>query len=178
MLNLAPSVQQKILNKTIDSILTVCILTYMKRITEKQRIVNDRHRGIVGLYKSGRYTTEKIALVYNVSVRQVQRVAKDAGIIRTQAEANKLMAPFKNYHTTPVELRVKRKQLTLKTRYSIIKAHPYCTNCGRRPDEGIRLEVDHIDENAENNAPENLQVLCSQCNTGKSHKARFANATS
>lgn len=145
----------------------------MKRKSSKQRIISDKHQGVLALYKSGKYTTEKIAENYGLTVRQVQRIAKNNGIIRTQAEANRIAAPLKNYHTIPMELRVKRKQIGLKQRYRIIRDHPYCVNCGRRPNEGIRLEVDHIDENAENNADNNLQVLCGQCNSGKSQLARF-----
>lgn len=132
-----------------------------------------RHYGIVQLYKTGKYTTESIAKNYAVSVRQVQRLAKKAGVIRSQAEANRVAAPLKHYRTIPAELRVKRKQLSLKQRYATITAHPYCVTCGRRPDDGVRLEVDHIDEDATNNSAANLQVLCGQCNQGKSHLARF-----
>lgn len=152
----------------------VCILTYMKRIKPKQKVINDKHLGVLALYKSGKFTTEQIARNYNLSPRQVQRIAKNAGIIRTLAESNKLIAPLKRYHTIPLELRVQRKQLSLKLRFAIIAANPFCTNCGRRPNQGIRLEVDHKDENPQNNDPTNLQVLCSKCNVGKSHGVRYA----
>ena len=145
----------------------------MKKITPTQRATLDLHAGVVALYKSAQYTTEQIAKNYSLSTRQVQRIAAKYGVIRTLAESNKLVAPLKNYHTVPSELRVKRKQLSQKVRYQVIVAHPYCTVCGRRPDEGIRLEVDHIDENPMNNELSNLQVLCSSCNIGKSHTARF-----
>lgn len=76
-----------------------------------------------------------------------------------------------------MELRVKRKQLPSKKRYTTIAAHPFCSNCGSTPKQGVRLEVDHIDENPANNEDSNLQVLCSRCNVGKSHLIRFANTT-
>lgn len=145
----------------------------MKRITDKQRATRDLHYGVVQLYKSGSYTTEQIAKNYNLSPRQVQRIATKYGVIRTQAEANRVVAPLKNYKTVPLEFRVKRKQLSLKKRYEIISNHPYCKVCGMRPDSGVRLEVDHRDENPQNNNDTNLQVLCNRCNTGKSHLARF-----
>lgn len=150
----------------------------MKKITEKQRITRDKHQGIVALYKTGQYTTEQIAINYNVTVRQVQRIASKYGVIRTIAESNKLMAPLKHYHTIPLELRRKqRKYISNKRRFEIIAAHPYCNNCGMRPADGIRLEVDHIDEDATNNEATNLQVLCGACNTGKSHAVRFGSTT-
>ncbi len=145
----------------------------MKRITQQQRNVLDRQVGIVALYKSGKYTTEQIAKNYSISPRQVQRIATKYGIIRTQAEANKLIAPLKNYKTIPAEFKVKRKYITNKLRFEIINKHPYCTVCGMRPNDGVRLEVDHIDNNPTNNTRDNLQVLCTKCNTGKWHLDYF-----
>lgn len=132
-----------------------------------------KNKSIANLYATGKYTTEQIAIWHKMTVRNVQRIAKAHGVIRSQAEANKLMAPLKHYKKIPVELRVKRKGLSHKLRFRIISEHPYCSNCGSRPDDGIRLEVDHIDENPSNNELSNLQVLCQRCNTGKSHLARF-----
>lgn len=131
------------------------------------------HKSIMKMYQTANYTTEYIAKIYNTTPRNVQRICKKNGIIRTQPEANKLMAKHKHYHSVPIELRVKRKQITNKRRLVIILAHPYCTICGMRPDDGVRLEVDHIDENPQNNDDSNLQVLCSKCNTGKSHLSRY-----
>lgn len=131
------------------------------------------HKQIVEMYRSGNYTTAFIALKHGISVRQVQRIASKHGVIRTIDQSNKLMAKYKNYKTIPDDEKVKRKQITQRTRYIIISNHPYCTVCGMRPEDGVRLEVDHIDENPTNNNLENLQVLCTKCNTGKSHAARF-----
>lgn len=131
------------------------------------------HEAVAKLYASGLYTTEQLAKQYNVSTRQIQRIAKNKGVIRTLAEANKIAAPLKHYHTIPIDMRVKRKHISQRIRYETIAAHPYCNNCGMRPDDGIRLEVDHIDENPMNNNPDNLQVLCDMCNKGKSHASRF-----
>lgn len=147
----------------------------MKKISPKQRDNINRNKGIVALYTSGNYTTQQIADNYHITPKSVQRVVKLAGVIRTQAEANRVAAPLKNYsaHRIPPELRAKRKHLSHKKRYQMLTAHPYCTLCGRRPGDGIRLEVDHIDNNATNNEDNNLQVLCFQCNQGKSHLDRF-----
>lgn len=144
----------------------------MKKISDRQQVINIKHQGVVALYESGKYTTEQIAKNYSLSAKQVQRIAKKYGVIRTQAESNKLIAPLKNYHSVPVEHRVKRKQLTNRTRYDLINLQPFCGLCGLKPIDGIRLEVDHIDNNPENNTNDNLQVLCNLCNRGKFHSSR------
>lgn len=137
------------------------------------KLLPEQHKSIAQMYDSGKFTVEYIAKTYNIGVRQVQRIAKKHGVIRTIAEANKMAAPLKHYRKVPIELRVKRKGLTQKVRYQVIISHPYCTLCGMRPDDGIRLEVDRIDNNPSNNDLANLQVLCASCNTGKSHLDRF-----
>lgn len=125
------------------------------------------------MYRSRQYTVEYISKLYGVSLRQVQRVARNAGVIRTLAEANRVAAPLRHYHHVPLELRVKRKSITQKVRFQVLSGHPFCNLCGKKPKDGIRLEVDHIDENPTNNNLSNLQVLCNKCNQGKSHLARF-----
>lgn len=117
-------------------------------------------------YKNAETTTEKIALKYEISTRQVQRIAKKLGIIRTQSEANKLMAKHKNYEGHKNPNKVTRKSLPKSLRYKLIKAHPFCTNCGNTPIK-CPLQVDHIDGDPSNNKLSNLQVLCMDCNYGK-----------
>lgn len=141
----------------------------MKKITSKQRTIRDKHYAVKQLYKSGQYTTEYIAKLYNISTRQVQRIARIEGVIRTQAEANRVAAPLKHYHKVPNELKIKRKHLTRKLRYKLISEHPYCATCGLSVKDGIRLEVDHINENPHDNDLKNLQVLCNMCSQGKYH---------
>jgi len=145
----------------------------MRKISVKQRALLDKHSGVVAMYKSGKFTTEFIAKTYNLSPRAIQRIAHKYGVIRTQAEANRIAAPLKNYHHVPEHLKVKRKHISRKIRYLIIDEHPFCNKCGKRVIDGVRLEVDHIDENAENNDLTNLQVLCNLCNQGKSQLHRF-----
>lgn len=144
-------------------------------LSSQWKLTPEIHKVIAKLYQSGEYKTETLAKEYGVTDKTIQRIARKHGVIRTQAEANKVAAPLKHYHTVPIELRAKRKWLTNKRRFELISSHPYCNNCGMRPDSGVRLEVDHIDEDATNNDPGNLQVLCGLCNTGKSHLARFGN---
>lgn len=143
------------------------------KVKQKKKAISPKHLAIVQMYKSGKVTTEYIAALFKISPRQVQRLANKHGVIRSLAESNRLVAPLKNYRKIPDELKVKRKHMTNKKRYLIITNHPYCTVCGMRAEDGVRLEIDHIDEDATNNEPSNLQVLCTKCNQGKSHVARF-----
>lgn len=140
-------------------------------------LTNIQNSKVLSMYLSGSHTTQSIANQFGITSRSVQRLAKKHGIIRTQAEANKVAAPYKNYHKTPTEFKAKRKHLSRKQRYTVINKHPYCVNCGLTPEQGIRLEVDHIDENATHNDISNLQVLCNLCNVGKSHLARFGSSS-
>lgn len=137
-------------------------------------LTNHQSTKVLSMYLSGSYTTEYIASQFGITPRSVQRLAKKHGVVRTNSQSNKLMAQYKNYHHTPLEFKAKRKHLSRKQRYTVINKHPYCVNCGLTVEQGIRLEVDHIDENATNNHISNLQVLCNLCNTGKSHLARFS----
>jgi 5-methylcytosine-specific restriction endonuclease McrA len=133
-----------------------------------------QHNSIAQMYQTGNYTTEYIAKSYDISIRQVQRIAKKLGVIRTQAEANKIAAPLKHYHHVPEHLKVKRKHISQRTRFEVISNHLFCSTCGLTVKDGIRLEVDHIDENPTNNDLSNLQVLCNNCNQGKSHSNRYS----
>lgn len=55
----------------------------------------------------------------------------------------------------------------LRRRY--LYRHPFCTNpTGSMTCAKIANELDHIDGNAENNAPGNLQALCKSCHSKKS----------
>lgn len=139
----------------------------------KRKKSNEKHNSIAAMYKTAHYKTEDIAELFSISPRQVVRIATKYGVNRSKAEANKVSAPFKKYKKIAPEFKVVRKQISQKKRYQVISSHPYCTVCGMRPNEGVRLEVDHIDNNATNNEDSNLQVLCGRCNLGKSHLHRF-----
>jgi 5-methylcytosine-specific restriction endonuclease McrA len=149
----------------------------MKRIkytNNYTKLSPDLHKAIASLYKTGKYTTESLAKTYNVTTRTVQRIAKKHGVIRTQAEANKMVAPLKAYYRmrVPEHLKKQRKQISQKLRYHLISNAVGCGVCGA-PKGSVPLHVDHIDNDATNNDLSNLQVLCAPCNTGKSHLDRF-----
>lgn len=124
---------------------------------------------ILNHYKNVTMTVTDMAKKFNVTNRTIQRLVKKHGIVRTVAEANKVTAKLKDYsgHRVPDELKVKRNIIKRTIRYKLISEHPFCSTCGSRPEDGIRLEVDHIDNNPSNNNPSNLQVLCMFCNQGK-----------
>lgn len=135
----------------------------------------DWEASICQLYMSRKFTTEHIAKTYGISSRSVQRIVKRSGVIRSQADANRVAAPLKHYHRVPAHLKAKALKRTIlaRTRFALISTHPFCALCGARPDDGWRLEVDHKDNDPMNNTPGNLQVLCSRCNVGKSHLRRW-----
>lgn len=59
-------------------------------------------------------------------------------------------------------------------RYSALaRSRGCCELCGREPADGVRLHVDHIKPRSKYPDlaldPENLQVLCDDCNIGKSN---------
>jgi len=53
-----------------------------------------------------------------------------------------------------------------------------CTNCRRRPEDlNSPLEIDHVDEDRDNWAFENLQLLCKSCNVSKGNRNRRSSRT-
>jgi len=65
----------------------------------------------------------------------------------------------------------KRRTIPLKHRHTIFKKYKYrCVECGATNEE-TRLEIDHIVPLSKGgtNDVENLQVLCKECNLGKSN---------
>lgn len=47
-----------------------------------------------------------------------------------------------------------------------------CVRCGFIPEHICQLDVDHIDANHKNNAPDNLQTLCANCHRLKTMRER------
>lgn len=68
-----------------------------------------------------------------------------------------------------------RRSVSVSMRYDVLKRGCFrCAKCGRSPatEAGVQLQVDHIIPwaNGGETAFENLQVLCAECNTGKSNR--------
>jgi 5-methylcytosine-specific restriction endonuclease McrA len=64
-----------------------------------------------------------------------------------------------------------RKTVPSRLRYETLKKHNFqCQSCGATVEDGAKLEIDHIKPVSKGgtNDPDNLQVLCKNCNLGKS----------
>jgi len=134
----------------------------------------DRDEQIVGLYKAGDAAVA-IGERFNLTARQVLRIVKKTGASRTIQESFILAIERgrMRYPRINPSLKQTRKKLSLATRLKILEAANYrCVLCGASAGDGERIEVDHIDNNLANNAPINLQVLCSRCNKGKAWTSR------
>lgn len=132
--------------------------------------LSERDKQIAKEYVGGDYP-KSLGIKYNISERQVQRIVRAAGVIRTQSESYILAIKQgrKTYSRLPPHLKKKRKHITDKMRYFIFQRDKFrCVLCGATAKECLRLEVDHIDENPTHNEELNLRILCNRCNCGKS----------
>lgn len=133
--------------------------------------MENRNAEIADKYANGSHSA-LLAEEYGISERQVQRIVNKLGVARTQSESYILAIKQgrKTYHRLAPHHKKQRKFISRRKRLYIMKKFKYtCQYCGRKPIDGFRLEIDHIDENPMNNDESNLQVLCSECNMGKSH---------
>ncbi len=63
-----------------------------------------------------------------------------------------------------------RRSVGAKTRFKILhRDHSKCRRCGRTPDDGVKLVIDHIIpvEWGGQTTEDNLWTLCEECNLGK-----------
>jgi hypothetical protein len=68
------------------------------------------------------------------------------------------------------EPEIKRKPIKPSLRFEILKRDDYrCQMCGATAKNGVTLEIDHIHPVSKGgtNEPDNLQLLCRDCNAGK-----------
>jgi len=124
------------------------------------------------LYREGLSAQEiKDTLVLKQTVRSIQRRMKKIGLVRTVKEAfrNAMRRGRIEFYFKKQKEHKKRKTLSPKLRYQVLIRDKICQLCG----SNINLEIDHKDENPSNNTIENLQVLCHECNQGKSLNNRF-----
>ena len=76
----------------------------------------------------------------------------------------------KNYVEIPDWIQIKRQPIKPGLRFEILKRDDYrCQMCGVTAKDGATLEIDHIYPVSKGgtNEPDNLQVLCRECNAGK-----------
>lgn len=57
-----------------------------------------RNHDVCVAYASCHYTTQQIAASFGITRRQVQRIVKQGGVGRSQAEGNRVAAPLKPRH--------------------------------------------------------------------------------
>lgn len=132
---------------------------------------------ILELYKNGMSTHEiGESLHLPVSLRQVQRIVKKLGLMRTKSEAFRLAIKKgrKKYKKLGPGMSSKefRRGITLTLRYAAFKRDRFkCTLCGHNVQDGVKLEVDHVVRpiNGGKNTLENLRTVCSVCNIGRWH---------
>jgi len=70
----------------------------------------------------------------------------------------------------------KRSAINVRVRFNVFKRDGYrCVICGRKAENGVTLEVDHIKPVSKGGSSDisNLQTLCMDCNRGKSNKPLF-----
>jgi 5-methylcytosine-specific restriction endonuclease McrA len=76
-----------------------------------------------------------------------------------------------NQTEIPKWIQLKRQSIKPRLRFEILKRDDYrCQMCGVTAKDGATLEIDHIHPVSKGgtNEPDNLQVLCRDCNAGKS----------
>ena len=128
-------------------------------------------------YLNGKKTCQEIGKEIGRSTRQVQRILKDLGFIRTRSESYKLAIEqgrmTYDHLKKDIHTREYRKTINLKMRYSIFARDNFrCVICGRDTKSGARLQVDHIQALCDGgeNVESNLQTMCLECNVGKYHQ--------
>lgn len=130
-----------------------------------------RDEEITDKYIKG-FSAQELSATYGISPRQIQRIVNKAGKIRTISESYILAIKRgrMKYYRKPPELLKQRTSIPHKLRYKVLQDANYrCVLCGATAKDGIRIEIDHIDQDATNNTLDNLQVLCHPCNKGKAY---------
>ncbi|RTR31133.1 HNH endonuclease [Robertmurraya yapensis] len=65
------------------------------------------------------------------------------------------------------------RSIPLSLRFKVLERDRCCKLCGRTPNDGVKIHVDHVIPFSLGGATilENLQALCEECNIGKSNKS-------
>ncbi len=126
-------------------------------------------------YESYDMSVKEIAAMSGVTTRTVERWATKAGIVRELKTAQSMSARYRDYASVSSKQKLninQRKPVRSAVRFLLLETYPYCMLCGATPEQGVRLEIDHINNDPSDNRMENLQVLCHSCNIGKFHAYR------
>ena len=140
---------------------TIYMTKYKTTLEERDKMVQ--------LYKSGLSAYEiHEYLSPRITARQIQRIMRDLGIVRTHGDAFRLAVAKGR---VPYDKRKKgkkpRKAVNNALRWSIMTRDGFqCRACGRTA-KHCPLDVDHINGIPTDDRQENLQILCQDCNLGK-----------
>ena len=134
-----------------------------------KKIDENREREIAAKYVNNVHAAA-LGKEYGLSTRQVQRICKKLGVIKTRSESYRLAIKQgrMRYYRKPEHLKFSRRGITAAQRLRIfIRDRYHCRICGMGREDEVKLTIDHIDEDFRNNKDRNLQVLCLDCNQGK-----------
>lgn len=102
-----------------------------------------RNEQIKEMYLSKEILTQDIAKKFDISPKQVQRIMRKFGVVRTNKESNLIMADKKNYKNmrVPKHILEIRKDQSADVRKMYLNNFPQCNRCGIRRFKGVRLEL-------------------------------------
>ena len=133
------------------------------------------HDEIRRLYEAGSSAQEiRDQLQIVATVRSIQRLIQKWGISRTVIASyhNAMKRGRVSWIKKDQREKIHRISMKPKLRYQILERDGFkCKLCGSDATIAV-LEIDHIDENPANHKPENLRVLCYECNMGRPSKNR------
>lgn len=150
------------------------------------RLEDEENGDFVSLYKHSKNGMNGFHCLHetNVSMTQCPSPRRDGMEIFFTCEdcsAASSLAIFQSkgqtyiqWHEISIELgeeKPKRKPIKPSLRFEILKRNDYrCQMCGLTAKDGAVLQIDHITPVAKggSNDADNLQVLCRDCNAGKS----------
>ena len=126
--------------------------------------------GFSSLYKGYTYSTQ--LEIYNQrKLKRSEKKLKNIKQVKTRGN-NKKIKKIITEHKYPEGFYTSREWRSLRMKVLILQGRRCCV-CGKSPKDGIILHVDHIKPRSK--YPElaltenNLQVLCEDCNLGKSN---------
>lgn len=135
--------------------------------------IKDLKNFILEQYKSGMSATEisewineRTKPYITITNKSISNIISKMGQIRNKKESFKLAIERGRMIYKTKEKPFKRYSISLKQRYTILLRDGFkCKACGSKE----YLEIDHIIPigHGGTNEPDNLQVLCRECNYGK-----------
>jgi len=126
-------------------------------------------------------STKWICARYGVSVRTVRRWVsklrqdKLVSVVRRGRTTPEYITHIETSPRHPIPSSFYLSREWRSVRYAVLKRDgARCVVCGRKPSDGVLIHVDHIlprSTHPESELdPSNLQVMCDDCNIGKSNK--------